>query len=270
MDILNGTDYRNQVNTDNSTADDVSGVSINNLSNDIRKGVYTLNDEVISVSGQANISNLPSANIRYDTSAQSGSYTLNAVETHTSADYALQFDGINKYIDLGEPSSLKSENFTLATWFKRLGPGATADTGSGGILAEPLVTKGRGESDGNNKDMNYFLGIRQSDLVLAADFEDFSNGSNHPVTGTTVINDDTWYHAAATYDGSEWKLYLNGILEANLTVGKVPRYDSIQDNAVGTALTSGGIPQGYFNGTIDEVAIWEEALDTTEMQFGLV
>ena len=128
-----------------------------------------------------------------------------------------------------------------------------------------MVTKGRGESDGNNKDMNYFLGIRQSDLVLAADFEDFTNGSNHPVTGTTVINDDTWYHAAATYDGSEWKLYLNGILEANLTVGKVPRYDSIQDNAVGTALTSGGIPQGYFNGTVDEVAIWEEALDTTEI-----
>ena len=190
---------------------------------------------------------------------------MSAVETHTSADYALQFDGINKYIDLGEPSSLKSENFTLATWFKRLGPGATADTGLGGVLAEPLVTKGRGESDGNNKDMNYFLGIRQSDLVLAADFEDFTNGSNHPVTGTTVINDDTWYHAAATYDGSEWKLYLNGILEANLTVGKVPRYDSIQDNAVGTALTSGGIPQGYFNGTVDEVAIWEEALDTTEI-----
>ena len=116
---------------------------------------------------------------------------------------ALQFDGINEYIDLGEPSTLKSENFTLATWFKRLGPGATANTGDGGILAESLVTKGRGESDGNNKDMNYFLGIRQSDLVLAADFEDFSNGSNHPVTGTTIINDDTWYHAAATYDGSE-------------------------------------------------------------------
>lgn len=70
MDILNGTNYRNQVNADNSTADDVAGVSINNLSNDIRKGAYTLSDEVISVSGQANISNLPSANIRYDASAQ--------------------------------------------------------------------------------------------------------------------------------------------------------------------------------------------------------
>ena len=45
----------------------------------------------------------------------------------------------------------------------------------------------------------------------------------------------------------------------------MPRYDSIPDNAVGTALTSGGIPQGYFNGTVDEVAIWEEALDTTEI-----
>ena len=78
MNLLNGTDYKNEVHRANTTADDVIGISVKNgkLSNDIRKGAYTLSDEVISVSGQANISNLPSANIRYDASAQPGNYTL--------------------------------------------------------------------------------------------------------------------------------------------------------------------------------------------------
>ena len=61
--------------------------------------------------------------------------------------------------------------------------------------------------------MNYFLGIDSTTRVLVADFEDTAGGGNHPVLGTTVICDGLWYHAAATYDGTTWRLYLNGVLE---------------------------------------------------------
>ena len=60
--------------------------------------------------------------------------------------------------------------------------------------------------------MNYFLGIRQSDGVLAADFEDTATGLNHPVAGVTPIPaNGAWHHAAATYDGTTWRLYLDGV-----------------------------------------------------------
>ena len=55
--------------------------------------------------------------------------------------------------------------------------------------------------------------------MLAADFEDMASGGNHPVRGRTAICDDIWYHAAATYDGTTWRLYLNGELDAELVVG---------------------------------------------------
>ena len=48
------------------------------------------------------------------------------------------------------------------------------------------MTKGRNETDGNNTDMNYFLGIN-ADRVLVADFEDQASGANHPVTGNRRI-----------------------------------------------------------------------------------
>ena len=60
MNLLNGTAYKNEVHRVNATADDVRGISIKNakLSNDIRKGIYTLSDQHVDVSNQADISNL--------------------------------------------------------------------------------------------------------------------------------------------------------------------------------------------------------------------
>src|SRR4030095_16256620 len=118
---------------------------------------------------------------------------------------------------------LGSGTFTLETWFKRTGAGISTSTGSGGVDAVPLVAKGRAEADGTTQDMNYFLGLRASDGVLVADFEEGAGGASpglkHPVIGVTPIANNVWYHAAATYDGATWRLYLNGALEAQLAVG---------------------------------------------------
>ena len=52
MDILNGTYYRNQVDTDSSTADNVSGASIQALG-DVIKGAYSLQDALATDSNGA-------------------------------------------------------------------------------------------------------------------------------------------------------------------------------------------------------------------------
>jgi len=178
---------------------------------------------------------------------------------------ALAFDGDGDYVDIGTPDALKLSEFTLSTWFKRSGDGTTVTTGTGGVIAEPLVTKGRGESDGSNVDMNYFLGITQSG-VLVADFEDNHDGTNHPITGDSPVTDNVWHHAAVTYDGSTLKLYLDGDLDEAISVNMTPRSDSVQYNAIGSALDSSGTPSGYFNGEIDEVRIWNTARSQAEIQ----
>ena len=74
MNLLNGTDYKNEVHRINTTADDVIGINIKNanLSHDVRKGIYTLSDEHIDVSGLADISKLSDTaitGIRYSSSS---------------------------------------------------------------------------------------------------------------------------------------------------------------------------------------------------------
>ena len=170
----------------------------------------------------------------------------NVVVTVNPANSAVRFDGVNDYVTFGPAAGtaeLGATTFTIETWFKREGPGVTVSTGTGGLAAAiPLVTKGRGEAEGSNVDMNYFLGIDSRTRVLAADFEDTAGGVNHPVLGTTAICDGLWYHAAATYDGTTWRLYLNGVLDTQLVVGSfTPRSDSIQHAGIGTAMTSTGV-----------------------------
>lgn len=88
--------------------------------------------------------------------------------------YALQFNGTSQYVTFGAAPGLGAPTFTLECWFKWTGGGATASTGTGGIIAIPLVTKGRGEAENSNVDMNYFLGIASG--KLAADFEELPGG----------------------------------------------------------------------------------------------
>src|SRR5207248_3524484 len=136
--------------------------------------------------------------------------------------FGLRFDGVDDRVTFGKTLATGTPTFTLEVWFMREGAGKTASTGSGGLTAVPLITKGVAEADGSNVDANYFLGIDGATQVLVADFEDINGtpaGGNHPVLGTTKIWPGVWYHAAATYDGTTWKLYLNGNLDKTLVVG---------------------------------------------------
>ena len=60
-------------------------------------------------------------------------------------------------------------------------------------------------------------------------------GLNHPILGVTPIVMNTWYHAAVTYDGNKWQLFLNGTLERELVVGRLPRWDNASPAGLGTS-----------------------------------
>ena len=95
-----------------------------------------------------------------------------AVVPAVAAPTALRFNGSNNYVTFGRADSLNAARFTIETWFRREGAGVATTTGTGGVTsAIPLLTKGRGEAEGSNVDMNYFLGIRSTDNVLVADYE---------------------------------------------------------------------------------------------------
>ncbi len=187
----------------------------------------------------------------------------------------LFYNGSSSYVTMGAATAaLGASSFTIECRFLKTGAGVTTTTGADGVTAIPLVTKGRDEGEGNTTDCNYFLGIDASNK-LVADFEQLSAtnngtayaaGQNFPVTGSTTLQDGVWYHVAATYDTATatWSLYVNGVAETLTTslptfAGVIPRSDSVQHFGVGTALDSSGVADGFFQGAIDEVRVWNFA-----------
>lgn len=114
----------------------------------------------------------------------------------------LAFCGTDR-VTMGVAPGLGLERFSLETWVRRDGPGTLGGTGAGGLSLVPLITKGRGETDGSNLDCNYAFSFFGD--VLGASFEDMATGGNHPVYGKTPIRQDEWHHVAATYDGATAK-----------------------------------------------------------------
>ncbi len=189
----------------------------------------------------------------------------------TGEDAALFFNGSTSYVTMGRAPELGLAVFTLECWFFQTGDGASANTGTGGVTGVPLITKGRGEADGTNVDCNYFLGI-DADGHLVADFEaapapGITAGQNYPISGVRTVVPGAWNHAAVSYDGTTWRLYLNGELDTTSTppTGASPRADSIQHFGLGTAMTSTGAAAGFFQGVLDEVRVWRVARTDSEI-----
>src|SRR5678815_2582929 len=86
---------------------------------------------------------------------------------------SLNFGGTNGYVTFGNPAALGLSQFTVEAWIYKTGNGVTVTTGGGGVTAQPIVAKGRDESEANSRDLNYFLGVNSSGK-LTADFEEGS------------------------------------------------------------------------------------------------
>ncbi|HET9235266.1 MAG TPA: LamG-like jellyroll fold domain-containing protein, partial [Candidatus Eisenbacteria bacterium] len=178
---------------------------------------------------------------------------------------ALAFTGTNGYVNFDNPAELKLPTFTIEMWARRDGAGVGTDTGTQGIPdLVPLLAKGRADVEDPLRDINYIVGIKASTGVLAADFEEAAAPSpnpslNHPVLGKTPLAVGTWYHLAATYDGTTWCLYVNGAMDTSLVVGRAPASASNVAVSLASALNLAGTASGFLNGQVDEVRVWNVA-----------
>ena len=79
------------------------------------------------------------------------------------------------------------------------------------------------------------------------------------LVSTTSINDGLWHHIAGTYDGSNIIIFVDGVLE-NSTSGSANATNSSQDLTIG--FRNNDLP---FKGKLDEVRIWNIALDQNDI-----
>lgn len=158
------------------------------------------------------------------------------------------FDGASSFIDLGEDASLDvAGNFTLSAWVK-----TTATSAFNSILGKWGVS--------SNKAYYIFTGATgEAKLRLSND----GSTNSLALDGTTAINDGDWHHVVAVYNGTNAIIYVDGEVDATQAYnGGV--FSMPTENVLLGAVRE-GTPTDYFNGLIDEVAIWKKPLDADEI-----
>jgi len=163
-------------------------------------------------------------------------------------DSAYSFDGANDYIQIPANALLNmTNNFTISAWIK-LSSNATT-TGMGIVKWGENIPGGRrcimiwGGSTATNK-------VYWSGAYAAAN-----------VAGPDIV-DDTWYHVTVTVNQSNLaSVYVNGTLQNSGTV----TLNSYNFTGVKIGATLSNNIDEHFDGTIDEVGIYNRVLTAQEI-----
>lgn len=206
-----------------------------------------------------------SGTVSADSSVYGNDGTLNnfsvpAWSSNGTLDGALLFDGTDDVIVVPDANSLDINNaITVAAWINTTCSPDFADSNR----ECRILQKGSGTTDSSS----YALDIDDDTVGYEAlHFCVNYGGIDDPqciyTNSGTVVNDGTWHHVAASWDGTELSLYVDGQLDntASYSAGSVV--------ANSDPVTIGGRNDGNgddYSGLMDDVRIYTRALSANEI-----
>jgi len=156
------------------------------------------------------------------------------------------FDGSSDYIDLGTDLDEQLDgDFTISAW-------VNSDSTGSQFLLNSITTAGTKIAFGSRfSDLGFYIGI--------------DNGSTYWAYNNQVLSANQWYHISATWDDSAnaWKMYLDGSEKQTLQTSSIAGFGSGSGYVI-LGKRNGSNDQ-WFNGNLANVAIWNRALSSDEI-----
>jgi hypothetical protein len=167
--------------------------------------------------------------------------------TPLPGDYALRFDGSNDNASIPNTAAYNlSTALTMEAWIRPSG---------GGPSVQDVVCK-----SSNSQNTGYIFprtDNRWGHLALWLNI----GGSWNVYTTPYTANIGTWHHAAATYDGSNVRIFIDGV-----QVFSAPRSGAVSINTNPLTL---GVQPGFgenYSGDLDEVRVWNVSRTPAQIQ----
>lgn len=156
----------------------------------------------------------------------------------------LEFGG-SDMVTVDDDAALDLTSFTLSAWVK-----IPRTTGVWHIIAS--------KENRNPTGRNYGIFGHLNDGYIHYSFT--TNAGWKSFNAKTVITNGAWHHVVATYENPNYKLYVDGTVDAEQTPGTVP------DNHDNFLFIGGcNIGNYWMSGVIDEVVLYDRALSETEI-----
>jgi hypothetical protein len=183
----------------------------------------------------------------YDSSDSNHGIIYGASLTSGKVNDALNFDGLDDYVDCGNDETLDPTlGATLEAWvnFNRLPSAANHIMAIAGRSGDGTDLDLQAETDNKFK---FYIGIGAPNVAIS----------------NTVAETNKWYHIVGTYQANDnVKIYVNGVLEKTTSIS-ITRDTNPNNFCIGQ---SGHWSGRFFNGVIDEVKIFNRALSAEEIR----
>ncbi len=218
-----------------------SGLSVRCLKNDLNTSLvayYPFNANANDESGNGNNGTVLEA--------------LPVADRHGNTNSAYYFDGTNDNITIADAPSLRGgDNFSISVWIKTM-----SISGSLQIIAK-----------GNNTQPNHW-GIAYSGDLKSIYFQFRDNNSTFPgceVSYAKDLGDNRWHHISGIFENKILKLYVDGILLTSKDASGLS-YSYNNTDPVTIGYHNLASYYYYFNGSIDDVRIYNRALSEIEVK----
>jgi hypothetical protein len=168
---------------------------------------------------------------------------------------ALEFNGIDTYVDCGDSESLQIEKeITLAAWVNMA------------VLASQMHSDSRivaRENSGAGAPWASYGLTANGNATGFLAFEISADTNDVYPKQTTLLEAGVWYHVAGVYDGSTCDIYVDGVKE-----GSLPQTGNLVMNPDINTMVGADVNRNieFFQGIIDEVVIYSRALSPEEIK----
>ncbi|MHC4388137.1 MAG: S8 family serine peptidase [Planctomycetota bacterium] len=189
----------------------------------------------------------------YDSVGENHGTIYDANWTTGILDSALNFDGDDDYVDIGNDERLKPPlPITLSAWVNLSSLGSTQYI----IALDDQTSEYYG--------VWFYVNTGNSISVNYGDGGGKTPSDRRSKAGTTALNEDTWYYVAAVMrEATDISLYVNGVDDGGAYGG------SGEDLAYSDAISLIAIRHDSaldFNGKLDDIRVYDRALSAEEIQ----
>jgi gliding motility-associated-like protein len=167
--------------------------------------------------------------------------TAKTITVTTNTDNALNLDGASDIVTIADNNALDlTTNYTIEAWIK-----PTAFNWLGGIVSKYHTSASNG----------YILRLNGTGDNSGISFDEMS-------TSNGVLSLNKWQHIAAVNNNGTRKIYINGV-EQTITGTPLTAVANTDPVIIGQDYSIGA--SRFFNGSIDEVRIWNTARSASEI-----
>ncbi len=181
---------------------------------------------------------------------------------------ALQFDGVDDYVNIPHSELLNfdyNQDFSISLWVE---PNLNQNNLNGesnaliykwndqGSTAYPYCIRYFNETENKDEYTEYTISCARND----------QHNVVTEVLSNTIARDNGWNHIILIKEGSNLKIYQNGILKNTETDNSSGSTQNELDIKVGARLPEHPTSDRYFTGKIDDIKFYDRALAVSEIE----